>query len=157
MGRIRKLIVGCVSIAVVTALLFVTGVVQLPLPSGSGTYVGPVTVTRSECIRPSGFILVIADLSGFNDSVGHGAPANPWPVVRVKQGDFVRFVVCNLDKTQPHGFAIQTYFDRGVVLGIGDAFRVEFQATLPGTFVMYCNIFCTIHIFMVGRLIVSSS
>ena len=107
-------------------------------------------------MRPPGYILIIADLSGFNDSIAHGAPFNPWPVVHVRLGDFVRFVVCNQDSTQAHAFAIQTYFDQGVVLAPGDAFTVEFQATIPGTFVIYCNIFCTVHAFMVGRLIVSS-
>jgi nitrous oxide reductase len=114
-----------------------------------------VTFSRSTCVRPPGFILIIADLSGFNDSIAHGAPVNPWPVVRVHQGDLVRFLVCNKDATQAHGFAIETYFDSGVVLAPGDAFEVEFTATLPGSFVIYCNIFCTIHAFMVGRLIVS--
>jgi nitrous oxide reductase len=116
-----------------------------------------VSVSRSTCSRPPGFFLIIADLSGFNDSIAHGAPLNPWPVVTVRAGDYVRFVVCNEDRTQAHGFAIQTYFDTGVALAPGDAFRIEFQATVPGSFVIYCNIFCTVHAFMVGRLIVSNS
>jgi hypothetical protein len=157
MRHLRKIIVGCVTIGAIIVLLLVTGAIPSPPSSGSGNYLGSVTVTRSECVRPPGFILIIADLSGFNDSVGHGAPLNPWPVVNVRQGDFVRFVVCNQDQMQAHGFAIETYFDRGVVLAPGDAFRIEFTATLPGTFIIYCNIFCTVHAFMVGRLIVSSS
>jgi heme/copper-type cytochrome/quinol oxidase subunit 2 len=97
----------------------------------------------------------MADLSGFNDSIAHGAPLNPWPVIRVHLGDYVRIVVCNDDQTQAHGFAIQTYFDSGLAIMPGDAYRIEFQATIPGSFVVYCNIFCTVHAFMVGRLIVS--
>jgi heme/copper-type cytochrome/quinol oxidase subunit 2 len=57
-----------------------------------------------------------------------------------------------MDSTQAHGFAIQTYFDTGVVMAPGDAFKIEFTATLPGDFTIYCNIFCTVHAFMVGRL-----
>ena len=145
-------------LVIVAAIVFVvlTGIIQISPPSGSQSYPPVVSVSRSSCVRPPGFFLIIADLSGFNDSLAHGAPLNPWPVVRVHLGDFVRFLVCNQDRTQAHGFAIQTYFDAGVALAPGDAFRIEFQATLPGNFVIYCNIFCTVHVFMVGRLIVSN-
>jgi FtsP/CotA-like multicopper oxidase with cupredoxin domain len=144
-------------IGVIALLVLVTGVIQTSPPSGSPGYALGVSVSRSSCVRPPGFFLVIADLSGFNDSIAHGAPLNPWPVVHVHLGDYVRFLVCNTDQTQAHGFAIQTYFDTGVVLAPGDAFRIEFQATIPGSFVIYCQIFCTVHAFMVGRLIVSNS
>jgi flagellar basal body-associated protein FliL len=156
MKKSRKALIGCVAIAVLVVVGVVTGAIPLFQSPGSGTYRSSVTVTRSTCTRPPGFFLIIADLSGFNDSIAHGAPLNPWPVVHVHLGDFVRFVVCNQDQTQAHAFAIQTYFDSGVVLAPGDAFRIEFKATFPGTFVIYCNIFCTVHAFMVGRLIVSS-
>jgi hypothetical protein len=145
-----------VAIVVVIVLLMVTGAIQIPILPGSQNQQSFVTVTRSTCVRPPGFFLIIADLSGFNDSIRHGAPLTPWPVVQVKQGDMVRFLVCNMDSTQAHGFAIQTYFYSGVILAPGDAFRIEFIANLPGTFTFYCNIFCTVHVFMVGRLIVSS-
>jgi hypothetical protein len=157
MSKSRKALAACVAICVIVILLLVTGAIPITPSGGSGNYHFLVNVTRSTCVRPPGFILIIADLSGFNDSIAHGAPLNPWPVVRVHLGNFVRFVVCNEDATQAHAFAIQTYFDSGVVLAPGDAFRIEFQATLPGNFVIYCNIFCTVHAFMVGRLIVSSS
>jgi hypothetical protein len=156
MKRSRKALIGCVAIAVVIVLVLVTEPILFWPPAESSNYRFSVTVTRSTCTRPPGFFLIIADLSGFNDSIAHGAPLNPWPVVHVHLGDLVRFVVCNRDQAQAHAFAIQTYFDSGVVLAPGDAFRIEFKATLPGAFVIYCNIFCTVHAFMVGRLIVSS-
>lgn len=156
MRNSRKLIAATAMIAVTVILLLVTGAIELPRPNVSQNQRSPVSVTRSTCVPPPGFILIIADLSGFNNSIGHGAPANPWPVVNVKQGDPVRFLVCNMDSTQAHGFAIETYFYSGVVLAPGDAFRIEFSANLPGTFTFYCNIFCTVHIFMVGRLNVLS-
>jgi len=155
MNRSRKLLAGGVLIGAIALILFATGAITIPPPNGSVGNPPLVSVGRTTCVRPPGFILIIADLSGFNDSVAHGAPLNPWPVVQVHRGDLVRFVVCNQDSTQAHGFAIQTYFDSGVIMAPGDAFRVEFAATMPGTFVIYCNIFCTIHAFMVGRLIVS--
>jgi len=148
-----------VVIAVLVLLAIMTGFVQVFPPNGSSAYANApaVSVSKSSCVRPPGFFLIIADLSGFNDSIAHGAPFNPWPVVHVHVGDHVRFVICNDDQTQAHAFAIQTYFDAGVVLAPGGAFRIEFQATIPGSFVIYCNIFCTVHAFMVGRLIVSNS
>jgi hypothetical protein len=155
MMKSRILAAGIVGVGVVALVLF-TGIIQFSPPGGSQNYNPIVSVSRSSCVRPPGFFLIIADLSGFNDSIAHGAPLNPWPVVHVHLGDFVRFVVCNQDQTQAHGFAIQTYFDSGVALAPGDAVRVEFQAAMPGTFVIYCNIFCTVHAFMVGRLIVSN-
>jgi len=155
MRKSRILAAGIITAGVIAVILF-TGAIQIPPPQSPQNYTPVVSVSTSSCVRPPGFFLIIAGLSGFNDSIAHGAPLNPWPVVRVHLGDFVKFIVCNQDQTQAHGFAIQTYFDSGVALAPGDAVRIEFQATLPGTFVIYCNIFCTVHVFMVGRLIVSN-
>ena len=152
----RILAAGTVTILVV-ALLLMTGVIQISTPGGSPSYEAVVSVSKSSCAHPAGFFLIIADLSGFNDSIAHGAPLSPWPVVHVHQGDYVRFIVCNVDQTQAHGFAIQTYFDAGLAIPPGDAFRIEFRATIPGTFVIYCNIFCTVHAFMIARLTVSNA
>jgi len=145
------------AIVVVLAISFAVlglGVISNSINLSPST-LSPAVVTKSTCDRPPGFILIIADLSGFNDSISHGAPANPWPVIRVHKGDVVHLLVCNKDSTQPHGFAILTYLDAGIVLAPGDAYRIVFTANVPGTFVVYCNIFCTVHIYMVGRLIVS--
>jgi FtsP/CotA-like multicopper oxidase with cupredoxin domain len=157
MSNSRKIVTVAVAITVIVALIaLVTGVVPIPQPSQpSSSLPSPATITKSTCDRPPGFILIIADLSGFNNSMRHGAPTNPWPVIQVHQGDVVSFLVCNKDTTQPHGFAIQTYLDSGVILAPGDAYRIVFTATVPGSFKVYCNIFCTVHIFMVGRLIVT--
>ena len=153
----RKLLIAGVAITLSIALIVLaTGIVSIPPNQSSSSVLSAVTVTKSTCERPPEFILIIADLSGFNDSISHGAPVNPWPVIHVHQGDVVRLLVCNKDTTQPHGFAIGTYLDAGVVLAPGDAYRIVFTATIPGTFVIYCNIFCTVHVFMRGRLIVSS-
>jgi FtsP/CotA-like multicopper oxidase with cupredoxin domain len=149
-----KLVAVVLSVGLIVAIsFFVTGIISIPSPQSSSA-VAPAVVTKSSCDRPPGYFLIIADLSGFNNSIGHGAPANPWPVIQVHQGDVVRILICNKDTTQPHGFAIGTYLPRGVTIMIGQAYRIVFTATVPGTFVMYCNIFCTVHVFMVSRLIV---
>jgi FtsP/CotA-like multicopper oxidase with cupredoxin domain len=150
----RKLVAVVLSVGLIVAVsFFVTGIISIPPPQSSSA-VAPAVVTKSSCDRPPGYFLIIADLSGFNNSIGHGAPANPWPVIRVHQGDVVRIIVCNKDTTQPHGFAIGTYFPRGVTIMVGQAYSIVFTANVPGTFVMYCNIFCTVHVFMVSRLII---
>jgi len=149
--------VGTATIAVIVVLALMTGIIQITLPGGSLSYTPAVEVSKSSCVRSAGFLLILADLSGFNDSIAHGAPLNPWPVVQVHTGDYVRFLVCNDDASQAHGFAIETYFDMGVAIPPDAAFTIEFQATIPGSFIIYCNIFCTVHAFMVGRLVVSNS
>lgn len=155
MKKSRILAVSAVTIGVIAVIAFLTGAIQIPTLDGSQSYTSPVSVSRSSCVRPPGFILIIADLSGFNDSIGHGAPVHPWPVVQAQKGQVVRFLVCNQDSTQAHGFAITYYFDAGVPIVPGDAYRIVFTATEVGTFTIYCNIFCTIHIYMRGQLIVS--
>jgi FtsP/CotA-like multicopper oxidase with cupredoxin domain len=151
----RKLLaVGFGIIFIVVLVALATGMVFVP-PNQPANYVPFVTVTKSTCDRPAGFVLIIADLSGFNNSISHGAPMNPWPVIRVERGQVVRLLVCNQDTTQPHGFAIANYLEPGVVMAPGDAYRIVFTATLEGTFRIYCDVFCTVHVFMVGRLIVS--
>jgi len=153
----RKLAAVVLLVGLIVAVVaFVTGIVVVPPPQSSNVVTPPI-VTRSSCDRPHGFFLIIADLSGFNDSISHGAPANPWPVIRVQQGDVVHILVCNEDTTQPHGFAISTYFPVGIAIAPGEAYKIVFTATVPGTFVIYCNIFCTVHVFMVSRLIVQSN
>ena len=156
MSHSWKLVTAGVAVAAILILIFVTGIVSFPPPNDTATNLPVVSVTRSTCVRPPGFFLIIADLSGFNDSIAHGAPLNPWPVIHVHEGDIVRILVCNEDMSQAHAFAIQTYFETGVILAPGDAFRIVFAATVPGSFIIYCNIFCTVHAFMVSRLVVSN-
>jgi FtsP/CotA-like multicopper oxidase with cupredoxin domain len=151
--RKKHVAIGIFVALVLTVMAFVTGVITVPPPRSAGVVTPPV-VTKSTCDRPPGYFLIIANLSGFNDSISHGAPANPWPVIRVNQGQVVRILICNQDATQPHGFAISTYFPDGIAIMPGQAYGVVFTATVPGTFVIYCNIFCTVHVFMVARLIV---
>ena len=151
----RTIVIVAATLSIILlALLVINGLFDSI--GGSSGAPPAVMVIKSTCDRPPGFILIIADLSGFNNSVGHGAPLHPWPVVHVHKGEMVHFVVCNLDQTQPHGFAIRYYLDAGVAMAPNDAYQIVFQATEIGTFDIYCNIFCTIHVFMRGQLIVSA-
>lgn len=118
----------------------------------------PLETKTTSCVRPPGYILIIADLQGFNDSVGHlrNAPNDPWPVVRVHLGDMVKILVCNQDDYSPHGFAVQHYFDAGAALMPHESLRISFVADQVGTFTIYCNILCPVHSYMQsGQLMVT--
>ena len=92
---------------------------------------------------------------GFNGSKYQSAP---WPMMNVTAGHTVTIHVVNNDTTQAHGFAIAHYFDGGITLRPGQCYDVTFSVDQAGSFTVYCNIFCTIHIFMQnGRLNVSKS
>jgi len=110
-------------------------------------------------VRPSGpanaavFTVVMANEGfnvGFNGSKYH---SEPWPVMNVSLGQNVVIHVVNNDTSQAHGLSISHYFDSGLTLSPGECSDVRFVASQPGSFNVFCNIFCTIHIFMQsGRL-----
>jgi FtsP/CotA-like multicopper oxidase with cupredoxin domain len=112
--------------------------------------------------RPTGgpgtavFTIVMADEGmniGFNGSYYHSAP---WPVMNVTLGENVIIHVFNNDTVEAHGFQISHYFDQGLGqsgLAPGKCYDVRFVATTLGSFQVFCNIFCTIHLSMqYGRL-----
>jgi FtsP/CotA-like multicopper oxidase with cupredoxin domain len=129
----------------------------------SATYVSDLgrnkTALPPGCTKPAdGFLIIAGDSPGnvgYNDSAGHGAPTNPWPIIRVQKGTTVNITVCNTD-TQAHGFNISHYYDSSIeTVAPGQVIRVQFVASETGTFGIYCAIFCTIHVFMQsGELIV---
>jgi nitrous oxide reductase len=109
------------------------------------------------CTKPAGGFLVVASVTGYNDSIGHGAPGKAWPIIQVRKGSTVNIVVCNIDR-QAHGFQITHYYDRSIeTVEPGQVIRVSFVADQTGTFEIYCSIFCTIHIYMQnGQLVVNT-
>ena len=102
------------------------------------------------CERPPGYVLVTLDDNGFNDSIHRGQLT-----IKIQRGDTVNILVCNLDPIQSHGLAIDHYFPTGVTLRPGEAYKISFVAKDLGSFTIYCNVFCTVHTFMKGRLIVN--
>ncbi len=105
------------------------------------------------CVKPAGGFLIIASNTGYNDSIGHGAPEKSWPIITVHQGQNVSIVVCNVDE-QAHGFQITHYFDQSIETVVpGQVLRVSFVATEAGHFDIYCSILCTIHIYMQSGLL----
>lgn len=110
-------------------------------------------------VRPTGqaktaiFTVVMSNEGfkvGFNGSKYH---PSPWPVMNVSLGQNVLIHVWNNDSSQAHGFSIVRYFVSGLSLSPGECFDVRFMASQLGSFNMFCQIFCTIHLFMQsGRL-----
>jgi FtsP/CotA-like multicopper oxidase with cupredoxin domain len=108
---------------------------------------------------PSGPVdnfVIIASVTGYNDSIGHGVPANPWPVLHATRGDLVNITVSNDDK-QAHGFQVAHYLASPIeTIAPGQKVVFSFVADESGTFQIYCDIPCTVHWAMQsGELIVS--
>lgn len=99
----------------------------------------------SGCNRPEGYIAVIIDSQGFNDSAILLKNHEHWPIISTSQGETVRIYVCNTDKVSAHGFAIEGYFDSGIVLAPGQSYTLSFVADKRGNFTIYCNVFCPVH------------
>lgn len=110
----------------------------------------PAVTLPPGCVRPAGGFLVIASGEGYNDSILEGAgPSKLWPVINVTLGQDVKITVCNVDPTQAHGFQVGNYFDKTIEsVTPGQVLNVSFIADKAGDFPIYCDIFCTIHLFM---------
>lgn len=94
------------------------------------------------------FVVVMADEGiniGFNGSKFH---SGSWPVMNVTLGANVTIHVVNNDTVESHGFAITTYFNKGLKLGPGQCSDVTFNASLLGSYRVYCFIECSIHVLM---------
>ncbi len=107
------------------------------------------------CEKTAGYTMLVANNQGYNASISHGAPAHPWPVITAHQSERVNLTFCNLDSVEAHGFAIDNYFDRGVILAPGEGYQISFIATIPGSFRIFCTNFCTVHRYMSGTLSIS--
>jgi heme/copper-type cytochrome/quinol oxidase subunit 2 len=91
------------------------------------------------------FVVVMASRglnAGFNGSMFH---SGSWPVMNVTLGQNVWIHVVSNDTIQSHGFAIVTYFNRGLTLGPGACNDVTFTANQLGSFRVYCYVVCTVH------------
>jgi heme/copper-type cytochrome/quinol oxidase subunit 2 len=159
MGRTSRtvLILTVLTIAGIAASSIVL-VGGLRASQGAATTLPAVSLPTG-CVRPAGGFLIVMSEYGYNDSVLQGAgPSKAWPVITVTQGQTVKITVCNVDDTQSHGFQISNYFDGAIEsLAPGKVLTLSFIADKAGTFLIYCAIFCTIHLFMEsGQLRVSA-
>ncbi len=127
-----------------------TSVLVGGLSSSRGALVLPAVDLPPGCSRPVGGFLVVMSKYGYNDSVLEGAgPSKAWPVITVPQGTVVNITVCNADPTEAHGFQVSHYYDSKIVaVAPGQVISISFVADKAGTFQIYCQIWCAIHLFM---------
>jgi hypothetical protein len=141
----RTLVILTLAAVAVSAIISVTYFADFNRNNSSSLPAG--------CVRPADGFLIIASKTGFNDSMVHGAPAKPWPLITVHQGQNVTIVVCNVDG-QAHGFQIAHYFDKTIeTIGPGQVVPVRFVADKEGSYTVYCDIPCSIHAFMQDGLL----
>ncbi len=97
----------------------------------------------------SDFLTLVMTKQGFNGSITH---TDAWPVLSVGRCDKVTVHLENLD-TEAHGFAITHYLNSGVKVQPGQSLDVVVNVNRSGSFLIYCNILCSIHLYMQnGRL-----
>lgn len=105
------------------------------------------------CTKPAGGFLIIASHLGWNDSELHGAGVTAgvvWPIMNITQGSTVNITVCNTD-IQAHSFNVEYYLSQPVnTIHPGQVLHFSFVATQAGTFQVYCEIPCSIHIYMIS-------
>jgi heme/copper-type cytochrome/quinol oxidase subunit 2 len=145
--------------AIIGALVIGVGVSYYYPSMNTPLETQPTSSATSGCTVPAGYILIIADIDGYNDSVAQleQNSSAPWPVIRVNLGERVNIIVCDTDDYSPHGFAIYHYFDGGTAIMPHQSFKISFVADEVGTFRIYCAIFCPVHPYMQNdELIVTS-
>jgi heme/copper-type cytochrome/quinol oxidase subunit 2 len=111
------------------------------------------TVKGINCTSYTDSFTIIATESGYNDSIGHGAPAKSWPILCAQSGE-VTIKVINEDTVEPHGFAVAGYLPAGITVLPGKTDTITFYAGSTGDYKVYCNVICAIHTFMQSGVLV---
>ena len=79
-------------------------------------------------------------------------------VIKVRKGDSVVINIVNTEPNQPHGFALEEFGVRGVVIPPEQDVTVRFVANEEGMFTFFCTVFCgTGHPFHRGTFVVSGA
>jgi len=144
-------------IIVVFTLLFAASVLYYSSQRSYGSGTETTTISGITCSSYSNSFTIIASQSGYNDSIGQGAPKKLWPILCVHLGESIKITVMNEDIVEPHGFAIAHYDEAGVTVLPGRSVVLTFFADAPGDFRIYCNVICAIHPFMQSGLLVVSN
>lgn len=118
----------------------------------SGVLILKIGIPTSPCANTAGTtrtFTVVGDINGFNGSRNLSAP---WPVMSVQRCDSVTMRFVNEDN-QAHGMAVDFYSVRGLSPQGGETQALSFTASKAGQFRVFCNIFCTVHIYMQDGLL----
>jgi nitrous oxide reductase len=119
----------------------------------SGTH-ATTSIGNGNCTSYSNSFVVVADESGFNNSIAHGAPAKPWPILCAQEGEQIKITVVNDDTVEPHGFAVSDYLEAGITVLPQHSQVITFVADRAGDFKIYCNVICAIHPYMQSGVLV---
>jgi hypothetical protein len=132
-------------------IVIVLGLVVLTVyASNSATGSGLQSPLPAGCVKPAGGFLIIANSLGYNDSLSHGAPAQSWPILDIADGSNVTITICNTYQ-QTVGFQVVHYLQGKMeTVQPGHTLTLSFVADEKGTFVIYCAIFCAIHLYLQG-------
>jgi hypothetical protein len=123
-------------------------VVVAAYASNSAATAGLQSALSAGCVKPAGGFLIMVSALGYNDSVSHDAPAQSWPILDVSDGSNVTITICN-SYQQTVGFQVFHYLQSKVeAIQPGHALTVSFVADEKGTFVIYCSILCSIHLYL---------
>ena len=127
-----------VGLAFAVTIIAVAVVASTAYVSGSGAIgSGALASLPVGCVRPAGGFLIVGSWLGYNDSIGHGAPVKPWPILDVSNGSDVAITICNAH-AQPLGFQVVHYLDDRIeAISPGQALTVNFVADETGTFLIY--------------------
>jgi heme/copper-type cytochrome/quinol oxidase subunit 2 len=120
---------------------------------GGGIMTFAIGIPDSPCTGVAGTnrnFTIIANVSGYNDSVDHQGQS--WPMMSVSHCDMVTIKIINTD-TQTHGFAIDYYAVKGTEIVGGQSISFQFSATRAGRFAVYCTVICTVHYAMLHGLL----
>jgi len=129
----RRVEVGLLATVIAVALAASTAYIS---SSGVGYNGGTLSSLPAGCVRPAGGFLIVGSSLGYNDSIVHGAPVKPWPIMDVSNGSDVAITVCNA-YAQALGFQVVHYLDDKVqAIGPGQAITVSFVADETGTFLI---------------------
>jgi heme/copper-type cytochrome/quinol oxidase subunit 2 len=115
------------------------------------------SVSGINCTSYADAFTVVASQSGYNDSIAHGAPSKPWPVLCAKAGTEITITIVITDSVEPHGFAVAGYLDAGVTVLPGKTETISFYAGSPGDYKVYCNVICAVHPYMQSGVLVLSA
>jgi hypothetical protein len=141
----RRTAIGCLTAALAIALVASAFYFDGAGAPSSGS--SPTTLPAG-CTKPPGGFLIVASATGYNDSIGHGAPEKSWPVLDMPVGSNVTITICNT-YSQPVGFQVVHYLQNSIEkVEPGQVITVSFLAVEAGSFEIYCAIFCPIHVYL---------
>jgi hypothetical protein len=146
-GARRRVALGSLVAFIAIALVASTAYLS---SSGGLLNTGTLSSLPAGCVRPAGGFLIVGSALGYNDSIGHGAPIKPWPILDVSNGSDVAITVCNT-YAQALGFQVVHYLDEKIEsVAPGQAITVNFVADEAGTFSIYCSVLSPIHVYLQG-------